>query len=60
VEYAVEHEPWRVWRCDAPALACQAARLYGEAFAPFLERPPSSAFVADGSAIVVRKGLRHP
>jgi uncharacterized protein len=60
VEYAVEHEPWRVWRCEAPALACQAARLYGEDFAPFLALPPSSAFVADGSPVVVRKGVRLP
>jgi uncharacterized protein YqjF (DUF2071 family) len=60
VEYAVEHEPWRVWRCEDPALACQVARLYGEAFAPFLANRPSSAFVADGSAVVVRKGVRLP
>jgi len=58
VEYAVEHEPWRVWRCEDPALACQFARLYGEAFAPLLANRPSSAFVADGSAVVVRKGVR--
>ena len=25
VEYAVEHEPWRVWRCEAAVLACQVA-----------------------------------
>jgi uncharacterized protein YqjF (DUF2071 family) len=60
VEYAVEHEPWRAWRCETPALACQAARLYGETFAPFLAERPMSAFLADGSAVVVRKGVRLP
>jgi uncharacterized protein YqjF (DUF2071 family) len=58
VEYAVEHVPWRVWRCEAAAVACQAARLYGEPFAPFLNGPAQSAFVADGSAVVVRAGTR--
>lgn len=58
VEYAVEHEPWRVWRCETPALACQVAQLYGDDFGPFLATSPSSAFVADGSAVVVRKGVR--
>jgi uncharacterized protein len=58
VEYAVEHHPWRVWRCEAPALACQAALLYGERFAKCLAGPPASAFVADGSPVVVRRGVR--
>jgi uncharacterized protein YqjF (DUF2071 family) len=58
VEYAVEHPPWRVWRCEAPVLACQAGLLYGEWFARYLAGPPASAFVADGSPVVVRRGVR--
>jgi uncharacterized protein len=58
VEYGVEHPPWRVWRCDAPALACQAALLYGERFAKYLAGPPASAFLADGSPVIVRRGVR--
>ena len=60
VEYGVEHPPWRVWRCERPALACQAARLYGEPFAPCLAKPPASAFLAEGSPVVVRRGVRLP
>jgi uncharacterized protein len=58
IEYAVEHPPWRVWRCEAPALVCRVAPLYGERFAPALAAPPASAFLADGSAVVVRRGVR--
>jgi len=57
-EYEVEHPPWRVWRCEAPALASQAANLYGEPLARFLSAPPASAFVAEGSSVVVRRGVR--
>jgi uncharacterized protein YqjF (DUF2071 family) len=60
VEYGVEHTPWRVWRCQAPALSCQVATLYGEDFAPSLSGPPASAFLAEGSPVVVRKGVRLP
>ena len=58
VEYAVEHPPWRVWQCEEAALNCRVRTLYGESFAPILAAQPSSAFVADGSAVVVRKGVR--
>ncbi|HKA05893.1 MAG TPA: DUF2071 domain-containing protein [Gemmataceae bacterium] len=60
VEYAVEHVPWRVWRCEAAALAGQVGRLYGEQFLQFLNDRPQSAFVADGSAVIFRKGVRLP
>jgi uncharacterized protein YqjF (DUF2071 family) len=58
IEYGVEHPPWRVWRCEAPALACQAAMLYGERLATYLAGPPASAFVADGSPVAVCRGVR--
>ena len=57
IEYEVEHPPWRV----APALSatydCDVEAIYGKAFVPYL-REPTSAFVADGSSVFVRRGTR--
>lgn len=58
VEYQVEHPRWTVWTVDAPALECDAAALYGPAWAPVLAGAPRSALLADGSAVVVRRGMR--
>ena len=58
VEYGVEHPPWRVWRCESPRLSCDVSSLYGSQFAPYLTRSAESAFVAEGSPIVVRYGKR--
>ncbi|MBI2212563.1 MAG: DUF2071 domain-containing protein [Acidobacteria bacterium] len=58
VEYEVEHPPWRVWRALDPALDCDVSRLYGDEFLPALSTAPASAFVAEGSEIVVRQGRR--
>jgi uncharacterized protein YqjF (DUF2071 family) len=55
-EYQVEHPRWSVWQGTAPQLAGDVSSLYGPAFAPFLTGQPSSCFVADGSAVVVRRG----
>jgi len=57
LEYQVEHPPWRVREAQA-RLDCDAAELYGEQFSSVLKRPPASAFLADGSAVTVRKGIR--
>lgn len=56
-EYRVEHPRWRVWKGIEPSLVCDVSALYGAALAPFLDAPPSSCFLADGSAVVVRRGL---
>jgi hypothetical protein len=58
VEYQVEHPRWRVWRATAAELRCDVAALYGPEFAEALSREPSSAFVADGSMVTVRRGAR--
>ena len=58
IEYQVEHPPWRVWQVSESWLDCDVAGLYGPEFAPFLAGSPSSAFLAEGSAVVVRQG--HP
>jgi uncharacterized protein YqjF (DUF2071 family) len=58
VEFEVEHPPWRIWRAKTARIDIDIAELYGEDFVAALSAPPSSAFVADGSAVVVRKGHR--
>lgn len=58
VEYRVEHRRWRVWQLSRPVLDCDVADLYGPRFAGPLSTPPSSAFVADGSAVTVYRGVR--
>jgi uncharacterized protein YqjF (DUF2071 family) len=58
VEYRVEHPPWRVWTPSRPALQCDIARRYGAAFVAALSAPPRSAFVAEGSNVIVRRGVR--
>lgn len=58
VEYGVEHPPWRVWNCESPSFHCDVSSLYGPGFAKFLSRSPESAFVAEGSPIIVRYGSR--
>ncbi len=59
-EYQVEHPRWNVWRATACELDVDVAALYGAPFAPFLRGTPSSAFIADGSEVLVRKGTRLP
>ena len=56
LEYQVEHVPWRVWRADVAALECDVAALYGDEFRESLGSTPQTAFVAEGSSVVVRKG----
>lgn len=58
VEYQVEHPRWSVERATAATLDCDVAQFYGTEFVAFLGGPPSSAFIADGSAVVVRRGTR--
>jgi len=58
VEYQVEHPRWRVWRAETAALSCDVSALYGPEFVGALSVPARTAFVADGSPIVVRKGRR--
>ncbi len=58
LEYQVEHPRWRVWEAQEAKLDCDAANIYGEQFWEVLDRPPASAFLAEGSAVIVRKGIR--
>lgn len=58
VEYRVEHPSWRVWQVSEAEFDCDIPRVYGERFVDTLRAKPSSAFVAEGSPIIVRKGVK--
>jgi len=58
VEYQVEHPRWGVWRAREASLSCDVAALYGPGFVAALSGRLRTAFVADGSAVVVRRGRR--
>jgi uncharacterized protein YqjF (DUF2071 family) len=58
VEYHVEHPPWRIWQMGSARLDCDVGNLYGERFVGCLRGPPSSAFLAEGSAITVYRGAK--
>ena len=60
VEYEVEHPRWRVWQVSEAALDADLEALYGSRFAAVLGERPSSAFIADGSAVRVMRPVRLP
>lgn len=58
LEYYVEHVPWLVRKACSAQLSCDARNLYGPEFAEALGGPPKSAFLAEGSPVVVSRGVR--
>ena len=56
LEYRVEHEPWRVWQAAHASFDGDCASLYGSDLAACLKPTPSSAFLADGSGVLVHGG----
>jgi uncharacterized protein YqjF (DUF2071 family) len=58
LEYQVEHPSWRT----QPVLNWTAegafGKVYGPAFGGVLQNPPASVFLAEGSPVTVRKGIR--
>jgi len=58
LEYEVEHPRWRMANADDVEYDCDVAGLYGDEFVEVLSREPVSAFMAEGSEVVVRRGLR--
>ena len=58
VEYRVEHPRWRTWTASRATLEGDTTGLYGRTFADVLASPPSSAFLAEGSAIAVHMPRR--
>ena len=57
-EYQVEHPRWPVVRATRASLDCDVRGVFGPEVAAFLRDPPSSAFIATGSAVTVRHGVR--
>lgn len=58
VEYEVQHPRWRVREASRAEFFGEAVRYYGPQFAAILRNPPDSAFLADGSAVTVFRGVR--
>jgi uncharacterized protein len=58
MEYRVEHPRWRVWNAESARLVCDVVEIYGAQFKDYLSRPPSSTFLAEGSAVKVSRGVR--
>jgi uncharacterized protein len=58
LEYQVEHPRWRVWTAVESWFLGSAVAIYGPAFGALLAAPPTSAFVAVGSAVIVHHGRR--
>lgn len=59
-EYQVEHPRWQIWRASKATLVADVAMLYGEPFVESLSGLPASAFIADGSSVVVRRASQLP
>jgi uncharacterized protein len=57
-EYHVSHPAWRVWASTMAGFEGEANVLYGSELARILQRRPDSAFIADGSPVVVFAGRK--
>lgn len=55
-EYRVAHEPWRVWTSSDARFYGDPDSLYGPELGAIVRRVPDSAFVADGSPVLVFAG----
>jgi uncharacterized protein len=58
LEYHVAHERWRIWHASNAAFEGNGATLYGSHVGSILSRPPRSAFIANGSAVLVYAARR--
>jgi len=53
IEYAVDHPRWYIWRDARFEVGGPLADFYPEPFSSILTGQPSSAFIADGSAVAL-------
>lgn len=58
IEYQVQHPPWRVWTATEARFEGDMEQLYGKELNAALQRPPQSAFLAEGSPVSVHRGRR--
>ena len=58
LEYHVSHAPWQVWSSTTARFEGDPTSLYGKELGRILQCRPDSAFIADGSPVVVFKGRK--
>lgn len=58
MEYQVEHPAWRVQEAAQTKLSGDFEKIYGVNFSEVLCMTPASAFLAEGSPVIVRKGVQ--
>jgi uncharacterized protein YqjF (DUF2071 family) len=58
MEYAVEHPCWEIMGCREYTINCYFGKVYGKEFTYLEKEKPSSVFMAGGSDIIVRKGVK--
>jgi uncharacterized protein len=56
LEYRVSHVPWRVWVSTAAKFEGDGAGTYGEELGSILSGDPDSAFIAEGSRVLIHTG----
>lgn len=57
-EYKVEHEKWMVRQVRDYSISCDFTGLYGGQFSSLLQAKPISVFIAEGSTVHVKTGIR--
>ena len=57
LEYAVEHIPWSCYPVQSHHVGIHFEDIYPASFSPCLYQEPHSVLLAEGSEIVVRKGM---
>ncbi|MFT5915730.1 MAG: hypothetical protein ACJAWV_001683 [Flammeovirgaceae bacterium] len=55
--YEVEHPKWEHFPVKSYEIQADFTKMYGAEFVPFLEKEPTSVFLAKGSEVNVRKGV---
>jgi uncharacterized protein YqjF (DUF2071 family) len=58
LEYNVSHVPWNIWTSTVAGFEGDASALYGPELGEVLQRRPDSAFIADGSPVIVFTGQK--
>jgi uncharacterized protein YqjF (DUF2071 family) len=56
VEYHVSHVPWKVWNASHAEFSGDTRDLYGDELSQLLTKASTSAFIADGSPVIVFRG----
>lgn len=56
LEYRVSHTPWRIWISTEAGFEGDGTSTYGKALGGLLNRRPDSAFIAEGSPVLIYTG----